>query len=231
MQGYPGSMAARAVPPQARTVTTPVGLRASSGFGVRRGPAPLALAVYGALSLITLGVGVARGKSPIETESWLDLSEWSRHLTSILGGAVVAYATVRATRIFVQRWGWAKTLHADLRPAVRNAGDGALLVLGVASGIAEELFFRGLLAPVLGLLVSSIAFGALHQLRGRAGRIWAGWAALMGLLFGALFLATGSLLGPILAHGAINVVNLRFLRDTDVEPRPVRRLGGLLGQA
>jgi membrane protease YdiL (CAAX protease family) len=50
----------------------------------------------------------------------------------------------------------------------------------------------------------------------------------MGLLFGALFLATGSLLGPIVAHVAINVVNLRFLRDTDLEPQRQRRLGGLL---
>jgi membrane protease YdiL (CAAX protease family) len=121
-------------------------------------------------------------------------------------------------------------LHADLRPAVRDAGDGTILVLGLASGIAEELFFRGLLAPALGLVVSSVAFGGLHQLRGRVGWIWASWACVMGLLFGSLFLATGSLLGPIVAHASINVMNLRFLRDTDVEPRKPRRLGGLLGR-
>jgi membrane protease YdiL (CAAX protease family) len=120
-------------------------------------------------------------------------------------------------------------LHADLRPAVRDTSDATLLVLGLSSGIAEELFFRGVLAPALGLLVSSIAFGALHRLRGRVGWIWASWAAVMGLLFGALFFATGSLVGPIVAHASINVVNLRFLRDTDVEPRKPRRLGGLLG--
>jgi len=139
--------------------------------------------------------------------------------------------TVRASRIFVKRWGWAKMLHADLRPAVRDAGDGTILVLGVASGVAEELFFRGLLTPALGLVLSSLAFGGLHQLRGRVGWIWAGWATVMGLLFGALFLATGSLVGPIVAHVAINVINLRFLRDTDVEPKKLRRLGGLLGDA
>jgi membrane protease YdiL (CAAX protease family) len=200
--------------------------------GGRRGPAPLALVVYGALSLLTLGVALARGKSPVETDAWMgDLPAWLLHFASIAGGVVLASATVRATRIFVKRWGWAKMLHADLRPAVRDAGDGTILVLGIASGVAEELFFRGLLTPTLGLVVSSIAFGGLHQLRGRVGWIWAGWATIMGLLFGSLFLATGSLLGPIVAHVAINVINLRFLRDTDVQPKKPRRLGGLLGDA
>ena len=50
----------------------------------------------------------------------------------------------------------------------------------------------------------------------------------MGLVFGALFLATGSLLGPLVAHAVINVANLRFVRDTEVEEPKPRRLGGLL---
>jgi uncharacterized protein len=192
-------------------------------------PAPLALAVYGVLATVTVGIEIARGANPLEADSWLDLPLWSRHLVSVTAGALLAVLTVRATRAFVARWGWARMLHADLRPTVRHAGDGALLVLGIASGVAEELFFRGLLAPAIGLFLSSLAFGALHQLRGRTGWIWAAWAALMGFIFGALYLATGSLLGALLAHAAINVMNLRFLRDTDVEPQQRRPLGGLLG--
>ncbi|HVH46067.1 MAG TPA: CPBP family intramembrane glutamic endopeptidase, partial [Labilithrix sp.] len=171
-----------------------------------------------------------RGTSPVETDAWLGLPDWARHGLSVAAGVLLAVLTVRATRLFVKRWGWAKMLHADLRPAVRDAGDGTILVLGIASGVAEELFFRGLLAPALGLVFSSLAFGALHQLRGRIGWIWATWAAVMGLLFGGVFLATGSLVGPIIAHASINVMNLRFLRDTEVEPTKPRRLGGLLGR-
>ena len=192
--------------------------------------APLALAIYGALSLLTLGVAFVVGRSPIETDGWFGPPGWSGHAISLVVGAMLALATVHATRAFVKRWRWAKALHADLRPAVRDAGDVTLAVLGAASGIAEELFFRGLLVPALGLLFSSFVFGVIHQLRGKAGWIWASWAAVMGLLFGALFLATGSLLGAIVAHAAINVANLRFLRDTDVEPQKPRRLGGLLGR-
>lgn len=198
----------------------------------RRGHVPLALAVYGGLTFLTLGVALLRGKSPIEVEPWFSsLAGWSGHLASIASGALLGFVTVGATRLFVKRWGWARMLHADLRPSIRGAGNTTLLVLGLASGIAEELFFRGLLASALGLVFSSLAFGALHQLRGRVGWIWAGWAGVMGLLFGSLFFATGSLLGPIVAHASINVMNLRFLRDTDVEPKKPRRLGGLLGQA
>lgn len=217
------------VPARAR-ITTPRPSLAPS-LGVRRGPAPSALAIYGLLSLITLGIAFARDKSPIETPSWLDvLPVWSRHILSVVAGACIAVGTIRATRVLVRHWKSAKLLHSDLRPVVHDAGDGTLLVLGIASGVTEELFFRGLLVPFLGLILSSLAFGGLHQLRGRAGIVWTIWAGIMGFVFGGLFLATGSLLGPIVAHTAINVVNLRFLRDTDPEPRAPRELGGLLGR-
>lgn len=197
----------------------------------RRGPAPPALAVYAALTTVTLGIAFARGESPIETDAWLELPAPAGHVASLAAGALLATITVRATRAFVRRWSWARALHSDLRPTVRDAGDITLIVLGLASAVAEELFFRGLLTPVIGVLLSSAAFGALHQLRGRAGLVWAAWATVMGLLFGVLFVATGSLLGPVLAHAAINVANLRFLRDTEVDPPKPRRLGGLLDGA
>jgi hypothetical protein len=50
----------------------------------------------------------------------------------------------------------------------------------------------------------------------------------MGLLFGEIYAMTGSLVGPLVAHGAINYSNLRFLRDNDPSPPPARSLGGLL---
>ena len=53
----------------------------------------------------------------------------------------------------------------------------------------------------------------------------------MGLLFATLLMATGSLVGPLVAHAGINVANLRFLRDNTVDPPRARRLGGLLGRA
>ena len=186
--------------------------------------------VYATLSLVAVGAALARGQSPIGAEAWLPIGGPLGHLASVAGGIVLAVLTIEATRQFVRRWGWARALHADLRPAVRHAGEGTIVVLGVASALSEELFFRGLLATTFGVIASSLAFGLLHQMRGRVRWVWAGWATVMGFLFGALFLATGSLIGPLVAHAVINIANLRFLRDTDVDPpKPRRRLGGLLG--
>jgi membrane protease YdiL (CAAX protease family) len=191
------------------------------------------LAVYGALGVVSIGAALARGRSPVriaDADAWIALPDVVGHVTSLVLGAALAAATIGATRQFVRRWDWARALHANLRPAVRGAGGGAILVLGVASAASEELFFRGLLTTAFGLVVSSLAFGLLHQVRGPARWVWAAWATVMGFLFGALLLATGSILGPIVAHAAINVANLRFLRDTEIEAPKARRLGGLLGR-
>jgi membrane protease YdiL (CAAX protease family) len=218
-----------------RSIVSPRSLRTPLS-PARRGPAPLALGIYGAFTVITLAVAWALGRSPFTTEPGLTAlgalgaPELVRHGASIAAGVLIAAVTVRATRSLVKRWSWVRALHADLRPSIHDAGDATLVVLGIASAVGEELFFRGLLAPALGVVLSSLAFGMLHQLRGRAGWVWTGWATLMGLVFGALFLATGSLLGPLVAHAAINVANLRFLRDTEVDPPKPRKLGGLYGR-
>ncbi len=184
--------------------------------------------IYGALSLVAVSAATARGQSPIASDAWLPLTRPMGHGLSLVLGVVLGVLTVVATRSFVRRWTWARALHADLRPAVSNASEGTIVVLGISSALGEELFFRGLLATTFGLVASSLAFGLLHQMRGRVRWVWAGWATVMGFLFGAIFLATGSLLGALVAHAAINIANLRFLRDTHVAEPKRRHLGGLL---
>jgi hypothetical protein len=130
-------------------------------------------------------------------------------------GAAAAGATIAASRAVVRASAWGRALHDDLRPAVRDASDAGVVLMALASGIAEELVFRGLLAQLVGVVLSSVAFGLLHQVRGRARWAWAAWATVTGAVFGAIFALTGSLAGPILAHVTINLVNLRHLRDHD----------------
>ena len=67
--------------------------------------------------------------------------------------------------------------------------------------------------PWLGVLPAAAIFGLAHQIRGPSRWVWVGWASAVGLGLGALFAATGSLLGPFLAHALVNAVNLSFLRD------------------
>jgi membrane protease YdiL (CAAX protease family) len=191
------------------------------------GPVPVVLAAYTAVGLLAVAATLAAGRDPLECRGWLGAPRTASWLLSLGFGGLLGTATIAATPIVVRRAPWARALHFALRPAVHGAGEASLLAVAVASAAGEELLFRGLLVQVVGVVASSVVFGALHQVRGTARWGWMAWATAMGLLFGALFAATGSLVGPLVAHAGINHVNLRFLRDND--PLPQRRaLGGLL---
>jgi membrane protease YdiL (CAAX protease family) len=193
----------------------------------RRRPALLILAAYLTLGATAAAATVALGHDPLRVDGWLDLVGPASLLVSLGLGVCVGALTVAGTRVLVQRVAWARALHEALRPSVKGAGDGWLVAIAVASALGEELLFRGLLVPLTGVVLSSLLFGALHQVRGEARWGWAVWATGMGLLFAVIYAATGSLVGPIAAHVAINAANLRFLRDNDPAPRS-RQLGGLL---
>jgi uncharacterized protein len=183
---------------------------------------------YSALGALGATIAEAFGQSPVTTKPWLGEAGPIAAVESLALGIVVAAATVRTTRV-LGRAGWARALHADLRPIVHGLGDGEIVVMALASGVGEELFFRGCLTPLLGIFLSSAAFGVLHQVRGRARWAWAGWATVMGVAFATIYELTGHLVGPIVAHVTINLVNLRYLRDHDPEAKP-RALGGLLAR-
>jgi membrane protease YdiL (CAAX protease family) len=187
------------------------------------------LGAYLAVAALSAGLSLALARDPWACDGWLGARGWASFLLSLGLGVCLGAVTVAATRGIVQRSRWGRALHAALRPAVHGASDGALWALAIAGAAGEELLFRGLLVPTVGVIGSSVLFGALHQIRGSARWGWMAWATVMGLLFGMVFAATGSLAGPIIAHVAINHVNLRFLRDNDPDRRP-RSLGGLLNR-
>ncbi len=193
---------------------------------------PLVLLAYLVAGVVAASVALGIGRSPFVCDGWLGVRGAPAVLLSLGMGVLLAALTAVATRALVRRFGWARVLHRALRPAVEGASDSTLLALAVASSVGEELLFRGLLVPAVGIVISSIAFGALHQIRGPARWAWMAWAAVMGMLFGCVFVATGSLAGPLVAHMAINHANLRFLRDARdaTTSAGLRRgdLGGLL---
>jgi len=85
------------------------------------------------------------------------------------------------------------------------------VVLALASGVAEEAFFRGVLQPWLGWVAASVLFGCAHVAPRRDLLPWTGFALAAGFGLGALFDATGNLVAPVVAHALINAVNLRLL--------------------
>ena len=83
--------------------------------------------------------------------------------------------------------------------------------LGLLPGISEELLFRGVMLPAVGLnlwgvTLSSLCFGLLH-ISGIDRWAYMLWAAIVGFFLGLMALWTGNLLVPILAHGIANLVS------------------------
>jgi uncharacterized protein len=144
----------------------------------------------------------------------------SAHLWSLSGGLVFGLFVVALSRLTVQRFAWARRLHLELRPFALGLDATGIVVLALLSALGEELLFRGLLQPWMGLLPQALLFGLVHQMPGPSRWIWVSWALVVGLALGALYDVTGSLLGPIVAHAVVNGLNLHFLKHhTPVAPQ------------
>jgi membrane protease YdiL (CAAX protease family) len=188
-------------------------------------------AAYMALILATLaGAVLCNGALPLtHPRPWLHLGGLAAVVYSAALGAVLAGFVVSGTKLSVERWGWAQRLHSELRPFARGIAPGGVVALAFLSGLGEELLFRGVLQPLVGVVPQAVIFGLLHQIPGRSRWVWAAWAALAGLALGAIFQLTGSLVGPVVAHCMINGLNLQYLKRHDSGAQG-RALGGLLGQ-
>lgn len=97
------------------------------------------------------------------------------------------------------------TLESGLGPGLTTT---EVVVLALGAAVSEELFFRGVVQPELGLAAASVLFGLLHPL----GIAYVIWASIAGAGLGALCMATGGLLAPTVAHGTYNLVALTYLR-------------------
>jgi membrane protease YdiL (CAAX protease family) len=179
------------------------------------------------MAAVACALGFLLGAGPFSYPGWLGMHGAAALFSSVGVGVCLGALAIGATREAVRRFSWGRDLHEALRPAVGRASNATLLAVALASALGEELFFRGLLVPLLGVVVSALLFGALHQLRGPGRLAWMGLATLLGLLFGTVYAATGSIAGLIVAHALINAANLRFLRDSGPAETP-KPLGGLL---
>jgi membrane protease YdiL (CAAX protease family) len=86
-----------------------------------------------------------------------------------------------------------------------------LLWVGLLPGLSEELLFRGVMLPILGLnmqglIISSVIFGSLH-FSGRKQWPYVIWATIVGFGLGYTALTTNNLLIPIIAHTITNIVS------------------------
>jgi membrane protease YdiL (CAAX protease family) len=140
----------------------------------------------------------------------------SMTFAGILCGLAAGLAIVFASRMALYRFDWARALHRELRHLLFPLQDFEIVVLAAASSVGEEMFFRGALLPVVGLVTSSAIFALLHIGPKLRHLPWTFSSFLAGLLFGAMFLWTGDLTGPVLAHFLINFLNLRHVAQVEL---------------
>ena len=130
--------------------------------------------------------------------------------------AAVTLGVVNLAFLRVQASGWPGTAlrhvcRVIVRPLFEHVRVWHIVVISVLAGLGEELLFRGVLQPVIGLPLASLVFGAVHV--GGRGFIGYGvWAACIGALFGWLMVVTGGLLAPIVAHAVYDALALAYVR-------------------
>jgi membrane protease YdiL (CAAX protease family) len=146
----------------------------------------------------------------------------------LVTAGLMALAVACGERIAPVAFAEMQRLLEDLLP--RLLGEGglpAVVLVSLAAGVGEELLFRGLiqgladawLGPVTGLIAASAIFGLAHAVT----KAYAAVATVMGVLLGAAYVATGSLVAPILAHALYDAVAIRRILPghRGTQPRPV----------
>jgi len=173
------------------------------------------LLVFGCIGLGLLS-GVDRAALGWRWQNW--------QADALLGlgiGLILAFGFYAATRLLLHFGGgrfYSPSILEILLPT--NRREFWLVLLAFIPAVAvEELLFRSLLIGGLSPLVSpliliigmGVAFGLLHSPQGVWGMAGAGLA---GVIFGLLFLQTGSLVAPLVAHYVANSVQIALAVQT-----------------
>ena len=182
------------------------------------------------LAVVAIGFRQVFTISPSPGEiSWLLLHTWVRYLVEALVAIFVTISAVLPVGTVI----WKKL---KKRPRKYSSADALKsfsyffpatwterrwwVFVCITAGVCEETLFRGFMLHylhvfpwtlnlTLALLISSVMFGFNHLYQGAGGT--AG-SAIVGFLFGLLFLLTGNLLLPIIFHGVIDLRMLAILR-------------------
>ncbi len=171
----------------------------------------------------------------------LDLFVWhDTHGTSLVFdagiGMAIGAAIVIGSQLLEYVAEWARKLGEGFGEMIGAPSVEEVFVIAAASSIGEELLFRGCLQQALseyafsgpyaswaGLIVASLLFGGLHV---RADDFetflpWTLMAIVFGGVIGWVYMYTGNLLAPIIAHFTINFFNLLAIsRKHGVPPEP-----------
>jgi hypothetical protein len=160
----------------------------------------------------------------------LDLLVWhNKNATSVYFdaglGVAVGLITVAASQVLDRTTSWAQELGREFGKVLGPIDISAAFIFATASAIGEELLFRGFLQQILSvsvfggpygdwiaLIAATVVFGLLHMGPDiKKFWPWTVMALLLGGVFGWMYLYTGNILAPMLAHFTVNFFNLQAI--------------------
>lgn len=105
-----------------------------------------------------------------------------------------------------------------IREIFRTSSWPELAIISAAAGIGEELLFRGVLqpwigmysSPLVGLAIASLLFGAVHAMS----TTYFIAATLLGVFLGWMTMTYDDLIGPIVAHALYDFVAIMLIRSS-----------------
>lgn len=173
------------------------------------------LATEAALLLVaTIWMNVAR----LDLGPLLRLENPAQILIGLAIGLTTSLSSLSLTwlsRRFKKALAWLNSmddlLEKHLKPLFGKVNPLDILLISLASGFCEEVFFRGVLQMQFGLVPASIIF-ALFHFAGPKYTFYVLWSLGAGLLFGALVIMFDSLWIPIAAHAMNNLTSIAIIR-------------------
>lgn len=173
---------------------------------------PTALKVYSVLTLVSL-IWMR-----LQKRLTLDLfftPQWEQFIKVFLMGLGAAAFLIGLFLYSIRNFHWARQLEAELSRILVPLRPWEIGIVSLLSGIAEELFFRGALQPVVGLIPASLLFGLAHFVPRSPFWPWALQAVFAGFLLGSLYQLTHLLYPVMVAHSVTNfvlilIMNRRF---------------------
>lgn len=187
-----------------------------------------AISIYAALGAVAwLGCALA-GRNAWHLERTLGSTRLVSAPAAVVIGLAVGAGTVAVTRWIARSSRWGRALTVELQRGLAGLDRRAVPWLALSSALGEELLFRGAVQASLvdhggtaqGLLLTALLFGGLHVPWNKRLLPWTIMAFVMGLVFGLLYLGTGELLAPLVAHATINDANLRYLIEHQPPSEP-----------
>jgi hypothetical protein len=131
-----------------------------------------------------------------------------RFFECVILTALLVIATVAFSAYSVRTFSWARALEDEFYNVFANIKQSTIFIIALFSGIGEEFLFRGAMQAHLGYVYASLMFGLIHIGPNKRFLPWTFFAVVMGFALGGLYRYSDNLLCPVVAHFAINYLNI-----------------------